>query len=42
MVYHAAVAQEEGSFIFEDIVHTITAKMIHCHLHVFGNAEQKT
>ncbi|WP_208435754.1 nucleoside triphosphate pyrophosphohydrolase [Bartonella phoceensis] len=41
VVYHAIIAQEEGSFTFEDVVYTITAKMIRRHPHVFGDAEQK-
>lgn len=41
VIYHATIAQEEGSFTFEDVVYAITAKMIRRHPHVFGNAEQK-
>ncbi|UNF47661.1 nucleoside triphosphate pyrophosphohydrolase [Bartonella krasnovii] len=41
VVYHATIAQEEGSFTFEDVVYAITEKMIRRHPHVFGNAEQK-
>ncbi len=41
VIYHATIAQEEGSFTFEDIVYAITAKMIRRHPHVFGNAEKK-
>ncbi|MET3589643.1 ATP diphosphatase [Bartonella silvatica] len=41
IVYHATIAQEEGSFTFEDVVYAITAKMIRRHPHVFGNEEQK-
>ncbi|EJF87947.1 MazG family protein [Bartonella vinsonii subsp. arupensis OK-94-513] len=41
IVYHATIAQEEGSFSFEDVVYAITAKMIRRHPHVFGNIEQK-
>ncbi|WP_019221973.1 nucleoside triphosphate pyrophosphohydrolase [Bartonella senegalensis] len=41
VVYHATIAQEEGSFTFEDVVYAITSKMIRRHPHVFGNAEQK-
>ncbi|WP_375677955.1 nucleoside triphosphate pyrophosphohydrolase [Bartonella sp. AP72JLCBS] len=41
VVYHATIAQEEGSFTFEDVVHAITEKMIRRHPHVFGNTEQK-
>ncbi|MBX4335630.1 nucleoside triphosphate pyrophosphohydrolase [Bartonella raoultii] len=41
VVYHATIAQEEGSFTFEDVIYAITAKMIRRHPHVFGNEEQK-
>ncbi|WP_375681910.1 nucleoside triphosphate pyrophosphohydrolase [Bartonella sp. CE47NXGY] len=41
VAYHATIAQEEGSFTFEDVVYAITEKMIRRHPHVFGNAEQK-
>ncbi|WP_208440561.1 nucleoside triphosphate pyrophosphohydrolase [Bartonella raoultii] len=41
VVYHATIAQEEGSFTFEDVVYAITTKMIRRHPHVFGNAEQR-
>ncbi len=38
VVYHAQMAQEEGSFAFPDVVEAITAKMIRRHPHVFGDA----
>ncbi|WP_254493484.1 nucleoside triphosphate pyrophosphohydrolase [Bartonella sp. B1099] len=41
VVYHATIAQEEGSFTFEDVVYAITEKMIRRHPHVFGNTKQK-
>ncbi|WP_019218723.1 nucleoside triphosphate pyrophosphohydrolase [Bartonella florencae] len=41
VVYHATIAQEEGSFTFEDVVYAITAKMIRRHPHIFGNTKQK-
>ncbi|WP_142416889.1 nucleoside triphosphate pyrophosphohydrolase [Bartonella massiliensis] len=41
VVYHATIAQEKGSFTFEDVVYVITEKMIRRHPHVFGNAEQR-
>lgn len=41
VVYHTVIAQEEGSFTFDDIVYAITEKMIRRHPHVFGNEEQK-
>jgi ATP diphosphatase len=41
VVYHARMAQEEGSFAFPDVVEAITAKMIRRHPHVFGDAEAR-
>ncbi len=41
VVYHATLAEEEGSFSFGDVVYAITAKMIRRHPHVFGTPEQK-
>lgn len=38
VVYHARLAEEEGSFAFPDVVEAITAKMIRRHPHVFGEA----
>ena len=38
VVYHARLAEEEGSFAFGDVVEAITAKMIRRHPHVFGEA----
>lgn len=37
VVYHARMAEEEGSFSFGDVVETVTAKMIRRHPHVFGD-----
>jgi ATP diphosphatase len=42
VVYHARMAQEQGAFVFEDVVLAITQKMIRRHPHVFGDAEGKT
>lgn len=39
VVYHARMAEEEGSFNFNDVVYAITSKMIRRHPHVFGNQE---
>ena len=36
-VYHAQMAEEEGSFTFDDVVEAICAKMIRRHPHVFGD-----
>lgn len=37
VVYHARMAEEEGSFDFGDVVETVTRKMIRRHPHVFGD-----
>jgi len=38
VVFHARMAQEEGSFAFPDVVEAITTKLIRRHPHVFGDA----
>ncbi|MBA4224409.1 nucleoside triphosphate pyrophosphohydrolase [Bosea sp. (in: a-proteobacteria)] len=38
VVFHAQMAQEQGSFAFPDVVEAITAKLIRRHPHVFGDA----
>ncbi len=35
VVYYSQFAREEGRFDFHDVVHTLTAKMVHRHPHVF-------
>ncbi|SDM58053.1 ATP diphosphatase [Franzmannia pantelleriensis] len=35
VVYYARFGAEEGRFDFHDVVHTLTAKMLHRHPHVF-------
>ena len=48
VVYHAAMAEEEGRFDFAEVVRGISDKMLRRHPHVFGNesrdksAEQQT
>lgn len=37
VVYHARMAEEEGSFAFPDVVEAVTRKMIRRHPHVFGD-----
>ena len=37
VVFHARIAQEEGSFEFGDVVEAVTTKMIRRHPHVFGS-----
>jgi nucleoside triphosphate diphosphatase len=38
VVFHARLAEEEGSFGFADVVEAITEKLIRRHPHVFGEA----
>ncbi len=38
VVFHARMAQEQGSFAFADVVEAITSKLIRRHPHVFGEA----
>jgi ATP diphosphatase len=38
VVFHARMAQEQGSFDFGDVVQAITEKLIRRHPHVFGDA----
>ena len=42
VVFHARMAEEEGSFAFGDVVQAITRKMIRRHPHVFGDRKQRT
>jgi len=35
-IYHAQMAAEDNHFTIHDVIHDITAKMIHRHPHVFG------
>jgi MazG family protein len=42
VVYHAQMAQEAGHFTFGDVVEGVTAKMIHRHPHVFGDAQARS
>ncbi|PZU90902.1 MAG: nucleoside triphosphate pyrophosphohydrolase [Chelatococcus sp.] len=38
VVFHARMAEEQGSFAFPDVVEAITAKLVRRHPHVFGEA----
>ena len=38
VVYHAQMAEEQGDFVFDDVVNTISEKMVRRHPHVFGEA----
>src|SRR5690348_7840735 len=42
VVFHARMAQEQGTFDFGDVVETITAKLIRRHPHVFADEQGKT
>ena len=42
VVFHARMAEEEGSFAFPDVVEAITAKLIRRHPHVFGETRDLT
>lgn len=37
VVFHARMAEEEGSFAFPDVIEAITSKLIRRHPHVFGD-----
>lgn len=39
VVFHARMAEEQGSFGFRDVVRAICGKMVSRHPHVFGDAE---
>ncbi|MGU3398607.1 nucleoside triphosphate pyrophosphohydrolase [Brucellaceae bacterium D45D] len=41
VVFHARMAEEQGSFDFGDVVQAITHKMIRRHPHVFGDEEAR-
>ena len=41
-VYHAQMADEEGSFTFDDVVEAVCNKMIRRHPHVFGDDEARS
>lgn len=42
VVFHARMAEEAGTFSFGDVVHSITAKMIRRHPHVFAVSDAST
>jgi MazG family protein len=41
-VYHAQMAEEEGSFGFDDVVEAICRKMVRRHPHVFGDERARS
>jgi MazG family protein len=42
VVYHAQMADEEGSFGFDDVVEAICRKMVRRHPHVFGDEKARS
>ena len=42
VVFHARMAQEQGAFDFDDVVESLTAKLVRRHPHVFGEARGLT
>ena len=42
VVFHSQMAEEEGSFSFDDVVEAICRKMIRRHPHVFGDDEARS
>lgn len=42
VVFHARIAQEQGTFTFDDVVEAISSKMIRRHPHVFGERRNWT
>ena len=41
-VFHSQMAKEQGSFTFDDVVETITTKMIRRHPHIFANETERS
>src|SRR6185436_14233751 len=41
-IYHAQLAEEEGSFTFDDVVEAICRKMVRRHPHVFGDEKARS
>ncbi len=42
IIFHSKIAKDEGRFNIEDVIETISKKMISRHPHVFGDADFKT
>lgn len=42
VIFHAALAEEEGHFTFTGVVHTVITKLIRRHPHVFGSKNFST
>ena len=41
VVFHARLAEEQGSFRFDDVAEGIIGKMLRRHPHVFGTEEER-
>lgn len=41
-LFHAAIAEERGAFTIDDVLETLTNKLVRRHPHVFGNQEIRT
>ncbi len=41
-IYHAQMAEEEGSFTLEDVIEAVVTKMIRRHPHVFGDEKARS
>lgn len=39
VVFHASLAEDEGAFNLEDVIQTVSDKMIRRHPHIFGDAD---
>ncbi len=42
VVFHARIAEEDNEFLLDDVIHDITAKLIHRHPHVFADVVADT
>ncbi len=42
VVFHSAIANENGNFTLDDVIQGICEKMVYRHPHVFGTADAKT
>ena len=42
VAYHAQMAEEEGSFAFDDVIQAVCRKMIRRHPHVFGDEQARS
>ena len=42
VVMHAVIAEEEGLFTMDEVIETVSRKMVRRHPHVFGNAHAET